>query len=147
MGAYSVERCCCCVAQACPTLCDPIDPSPPGSSVHGISRQEYWSGCQCLLQCLKVKSESEVAQACPTLPDPLGGSPPGAPVPGMALPSPSPTAQQQRCTNRCCLYDPHETLQHKLSKRGQIQKTTFQHYFIYINLRISLKKAGISWKG
>ena len=24
--------------------CDPIDCSPPGSSVHGISRQEYWSG-------------------------------------------------------------------------------------------------------
>ena len=25
-------------------LCDPVDCSPPGSSVHGISRQEYWSG-------------------------------------------------------------------------------------------------------
>ena len=24
--------------------CDPVDCSPPGSSVHGISRQEYWSG-------------------------------------------------------------------------------------------------------
>ena len=24
------------VAQSCPTLCDPIDCSPPGSSVHGI---------------------------------------------------------------------------------------------------------------
>ena len=24
--------------------CDPMDYSPPGSSVHGISRQEYWSG-------------------------------------------------------------------------------------------------------
>ena len=30
--------------QPCPTLCDPMDSSPPGSSVHGISRQEYWSG-------------------------------------------------------------------------------------------------------
>ena len=36
----------------CPTLWDPIDGSPPGSSVHGIfqarvlewGRQEYWSG-------------------------------------------------------------------------------------------------------
>ena len=27
-----------------PTLCDPVDCSLPGSSVHGISRQEYWSG-------------------------------------------------------------------------------------------------------
>ena len=31
------------VAQSCPTLCDPTDCSPPGSSVHGTSRQ-YWSG-------------------------------------------------------------------------------------------------------
>ena len=23
-------------AQSCPTLCDPVDCSPPGSSVHGI---------------------------------------------------------------------------------------------------------------
>ena len=28
-------------AQSCPTLCDPTDYSPPGSSV---SRQENWSG-------------------------------------------------------------------------------------------------------
>ena len=28
--------------QSCPTLCDPIDGSPPGSSM-GFSRQEYWS--------------------------------------------------------------------------------------------------------
>ena len=32
------------VAQSCPTLCDPMDCSPPGSSVHGFSRQGYWSG-------------------------------------------------------------------------------------------------------
>ena len=24
------------VAQPCPTLCDPVDCSPPGSSIHGI---------------------------------------------------------------------------------------------------------------
>ena len=30
--------------QLCPTLCDPIDGSPPGSSAMGFSRQEYWSG-------------------------------------------------------------------------------------------------------
>ena len=33
--------------QSCPTLCDPMDHSPPGSSVHGFSRQEYWSGLPC----------------------------------------------------------------------------------------------------
>ena len=32
------------VAQSCPTPRDPMDCSPPGSSVHGFSRQEYWSG-------------------------------------------------------------------------------------------------------
>ena len=26
------------------TLCNPMDCSPPGSSAHGIPRQEYWSG-------------------------------------------------------------------------------------------------------
>ena len=32
------------VAQSCPTLCDPVDCSPLGSSVHGILQQESWSG-------------------------------------------------------------------------------------------------------
>ena len=32
------------VAQSCPTLSDPMDCSPPGSSVHGIFQAEYWSG-------------------------------------------------------------------------------------------------------
>ena len=34
----------CSVTQSCPTLCDPMHCSPPDSSVHGLSRQEYWSG-------------------------------------------------------------------------------------------------------
>ena len=34
--------------QLCPTLCDPMDCSPPGSSVSwGFSRQEHWSGLPC----------------------------------------------------------------------------------------------------
>ena len=32
------------VAQSCPTFCDPVDCSLLGSSIHGFSRQEYWSG-------------------------------------------------------------------------------------------------------
>ena len=35
------------VAQLYLTLCDPMDCSPPDSSVHGFSRQEYWSGLPC----------------------------------------------------------------------------------------------------
>ena len=34
----SLHFCCCLVAQLCLTLCDPMDCSPPGSSVHGISQ-------------------------------------------------------------------------------------------------------------
>ena len=29
------------------TLCNPMDCSPPVSSVHGILWQEYWSGLPC----------------------------------------------------------------------------------------------------
>ena len=32
------------VAQSCPTLCNPMDCGPPGYTVHGFSRQEYWNG-------------------------------------------------------------------------------------------------------
>ena len=33
--------------QPCPTLCNPMDYSPPGSSVHGLLQQAYWSGLPC----------------------------------------------------------------------------------------------------
>ena len=49
----------------------------------GFSRREYWSRCHFLLQCMKVKSESEVAQSCPTPRDPMDCSPPGSSVPGI----------------------------------------------------------------
>ena len=32
------------VTQSCPTLSDPMDRSLPGSFIHGIFRQQYWSG-------------------------------------------------------------------------------------------------------
>ena len=53
--------------QSCPTLCDPHRRQPirlprpwnsPGKNT-GV-------GCHFILQCMKVKSESEVAQSCPT---------------------------------------------------------------------------------
>ena len=40
-------------------------------------------GCHFLLQCMKVKSESEVTQSCPTLSDPMDCSPPGFSVHGI----------------------------------------------------------------
>ena len=33
--------------QLCLNLCDTVDCSPPGSSVHAVSRQEHWSGLSC----------------------------------------------------------------------------------------------------
>ena len=40
-------------------------------------------GCHFLVQCMKVKSESEVAQSCPTLSDPMDCSPPGSSAHGI----------------------------------------------------------------
>ena len=40
-------------------------------------------GCHFLLQCMKVKSQSEVAQLCSTLSDPMDCSPPGSSVHGI----------------------------------------------------------------
>ena len=142
--------------QSCPTFCNPMDCSPPGSSDHGIlqARILEWSavhstkrslfptqgsnlcllcllhcqasssplappaaaaklrqscptvrphrrqptrlprpwdspgkntgvGCHFLLQCMKLKSESEVAQSCPTLRHLMDCSPPGSSVHGI----------------------------------------------------------------
>ena len=40
----------CLDSKSCPTLCDPMDYSPPGSSVHGDSpgKNTGWSGLPCL---------------------------------------------------------------------------------------------------
>ena len=35
---------CCLVTKSCQNLCDPMDCSPPGSSVQGFPRKEFWSG-------------------------------------------------------------------------------------------------------
>ena len=64
----------------------PIDSSPPGSAVPGILQArtlENGVGCHFLLQCMKVKSESEVAQSCPTPSDPMDCSLPGPSIHGI----------------------------------------------------------------
>ena len=69
---------------SCPTLCDPIDGSPTGSSLPGILQARTTGvGCHFLLQCMKVKSESEVTQSCPTLSYPMNCSLPGSSVHGI----------------------------------------------------------------
>ena len=41
--------------QSCPTLCDPIDGSPPGSCPWDSPGKNTGVGCHFLLQCMKVK--------------------------------------------------------------------------------------------
>ena len=66
--------------QACPTLCDPIDGSPPGSPVPGIlqARTLEWAAISFSNACMHAKS----LQSCPTLCDPMDSSPPGSSVHG-----------------------------------------------------------------
>ena len=70
--------------QSCPTLCDPMDGSPWGSHPWDSPGKNTGVGCHFLLQCRKVKSESEVTQqSYPTLPDPMDYSLPGSSVHGI----------------------------------------------------------------
>ena len=70
--------------QSRPTLCYPIDGSPPGSPVLKNTRgKNIGVGCHFLLQCMKVKSESEVAQSCLILRDPMDCSPSGSSIHGI----------------------------------------------------------------
>ena len=65
-----------------------MDHSLPGSSVHGFSRQEYWSGlplpspykCQASVRINSYKQFSSVSQWCPTVWDPMDCSTPGFPI-------------------------------------------------------------------
>ena len=67
--------------QSCLTLCEPIGGSPPGPArprrPWGSPGKNTGVGCHFLLQCMKVKSDSEVAQSCPTPSDPMDCSLPG----------------------------------------------------------------------
>ena len=76
--------CCCCVASVVSDSVWPHRQQPtrlprpwdsPGKNT-GV-------GCHCLLQCMEVKSESEVTQLCPTLSDPMDCSPRGSSVHGI----------------------------------------------------------------
>jgi len=80
---------CVLVTQSCPTLCDPMDYSPPGSSVRG-----YWSGLpfpspgKLLGPGIKprfptYKVKSEVTQLCLTLCNPMDCNLPGSPAHGI----------------------------------------------------------------
>ena len=77
--------------QSCPSLCDPISISVRPDRRQPTRLPCPWDssgkntgvGCHFLLQCRKVKSESEVAQSCPTLSNPMDCSLPGSSVHGI----------------------------------------------------------------
>ena len=86
--------------QSCLTLCDPIDGSPSGSPIPDSPGKNTGVGCHFLLQCMKVKSESEVAQSCPTLRNPWTAAHQAPPSMGFSrqeywsgVPLPSPRAR------------------------------------------------------
>ena len=82
---HAMEYCCCCCVAS--VVADSVRPQrrqptrlprpwdSPGENT-GV-------GCHFLLQCMKVKSESEVAQSCPTLSNPMDCSLPGSSVHGI----------------------------------------------------------------
>ena len=87
MVSNQCEVCCCCCCCVISVLSDSVRPhrwqptrlprpwDSPGKNTE--------VGCHFLLQCMKVKSESEVAQSCPTLSDPMDCSPPGSFIHGI----------------------------------------------------------------
>ena len=62
--------------QLCPTLCNPIDGSPPGSAIPGIlqARIVVW---------VAIFFSNEVTQSCLTLSDPMDGRLPGSSIHGI----------------------------------------------------------------
>ena len=102
-----VYVCVCEVTQSCLTLCDPIDCSPPGSSVYGIlqARILEWVAISFSRGSSQPRDRTQVSciagrcfvlwatreahmlpakslQSCPTLCHPIDSSPPGSSVPG-----------------------------------------------------------------
>ena len=88
------------VAQSCPTLSDPMDYSPSGSSIHGIfkARVLEWVAIAFSITgtyiyiCLYFQqfyynvpavAGAKSLQSCPTLCDPIDSSPLGSSVPGI----------------------------------------------------------------
>ena len=67
--------------QSCLTLCDPIDGSPPGSSILGILQERIleWVAVSFSNACM----HAQPLQSCLTLCDPVDCSPPGSPVHGI----------------------------------------------------------------
>ena len=84
LGEYAAAK----LLQSCPTLCNPIDSSPPGSPVPGIlqARTTEWvaiSFSSAWKWKVKVKSLSHVRLPVTPMSDPMDCSLPGFPIHGI----------------------------------------------------------------
>ena len=86
----SINKCCNAVAaaaakslQSCPTLRSHRRKPTRLHRPQDSPGKNTGVGCHFLLQCMKVKSESEIIQSCPTLRDPLDCSLPGSSIHGI----------------------------------------------------------------
>ena len=70
--------------QSCPTLCDPRRQPTRLTHPWDSPGKNTGVGCHFLLQCMKVKSESEVAQSCPIPSNPVDCSLPGSSIHGFS---------------------------------------------------------------
>ena len=79
--------------QSRPTLCDPIDGSPPGSPVPGIlqARTLEWAAIAFSSACMHA------LQSCLTLCSPMNSSPPGSSVHGILQARIQTTTTQYYC--------------------------------------------------
>ena len=67
--------------QSCPTLCNPIDSSPLGSTVPGILQARVLEWVAIAFSTVGLSDQiRSVTQSCPTLCDPMNHSTPGLPV-------------------------------------------------------------------
>ena len=112
-------------------------------------------GCHFLLQCMKVKSESEVAQSCRTLSDPMDCSPPGSSVHGILQARVlewGAIAFSEACALGNCKYNMHLGIPFSIHISSKLfyQVTCLSHHWILINSSLdkqfrTLHKQMYSW--
>ena len=81
-------------------------------------------GCHFLLQCMKVKSESEVAPPCPTLSDPMDCSLPGSIVHGIF--------QARVLEWGAIAFSEIASLERNISTNGKIQFSVWQWWDLFL---------------
>ena len=80
---FNVYVCLCSVTKSHPTLCNPRRQPTRLRRPWDSPGKNTRVGCHFLLQCMRVKSESDVTESCPTLGDPMDYSSPGSSVHGI----------------------------------------------------------------